>query len=181
MRTGEDTMLIKQCHKCAQVKPQAEFWKDKASPDGLWNRCKDCGRLQNLKTYQANQAAELERNQTWRDKHRPQVRQRKILKRDARIQWLVYRLDFLDGCYYIGSTNDLSTRLSLHRWEMRQGLHRNSRIRSKGYGPADFTVAVVAEVPTEQEARRTEGQTIDRCFSDVACLNLQRVSYCPAA
>jgi hypothetical protein len=129
-----------------------------------------------VKTYQENQGRELARNQAWRDGNRPQVKRRKQQKRAERVQWLIYRLNFNDGCYYIGSTNDLSTRLSLHRWEMRQGLHRNSNIRQRGYAPEDFTAEVLLEVGTEHDARRVEGQTIDTHFADPACLNLQRVS-----
>jgi len=170
-------MTTKICHKCNRTLPTTEFWKDRASRDGFFNVCRTCGKEVNRRAFHGNRDKELARNQKWRDSNKPRIRDRKSKTRAARIQWLVYRLDFDDGCFYIGSTNDLYNRLSLHRWEMRQGIHRNSRIRRHGYRPESFTAKVLARVTTKDEARRVEGQTIDIHFSEPACLNLQRVSY----
>ena len=168
--------MKKTCRGCQQTKPTTEFWKAKASRDGLFRLCKPCGRAANKRTYSSNQSRELARNQQWRDGNKPTIRARKQRTRAARVQWLVYRLNFLDGCFYIGSTNDLDTRLSLHRWEMRQGLHRNGNIRAAGYGPDEFTAEIIIHVDSEDDARRQEGELIDAHFGQAACLNQQRVS-----
>ncbi|MEV5829697.1 endonuclease VII domain-containing protein [Spirillospora sp. NPDC052242] len=46
----------KKCKDCGQVKPAGEFWKRKASPDGLALYCRDCFALRNAASYRGKQA-----------------------------------------------------------------------------------------------------------------------------
>ncbi|MCO5997109.1 endonuclease VII domain-containing protein [Actinoallomurus rhizosphaericola] len=48
----------KQCKDCGEVKPAAEFWRRKQSPDGLALYCKECFGLRNAAAYRKRQAAE---------------------------------------------------------------------------------------------------------------------------
>ncbi|WP_245679152.1 endonuclease VII domain-containing protein [Actinomadura hibisca] len=48
----------KKCRDCGQVKPVGEFWKRKASPDGLALYCKECFGLRNAAKYRRKQAAD---------------------------------------------------------------------------------------------------------------------------
>ncbi|GAA4148532.1 endonuclease VII domain-containing protein [Actinomadura keratinilytica] len=49
-------MSTKKCRDCGQEKPVSEFWKRKASPDGLALYCKECFGLRNAKSYRGAQA-----------------------------------------------------------------------------------------------------------------------------
>ncbi|NVI87136.1 endonuclease VII domain-containing protein [Actinomadura sp. BRA 177] len=51
-------MLAKECRDCGQMKPVAEFWNRKASPDGLALYCKECFGLRNAAAYRGKQAVE---------------------------------------------------------------------------------------------------------------------------
>lgn len=47
----------KRCRDCGQVKPAAEFWRRKQSPDGLALYCRECFGLRNAANYRKTQAA----------------------------------------------------------------------------------------------------------------------------
>src|SRR5690606_3180751 len=49
-------MLSKRCHDCGEVKPATEFWKNKASKDGLAYYCRRCFGLRNSRSYRKLQA-----------------------------------------------------------------------------------------------------------------------------
>ncbi|MEU6036691.1 endonuclease VII domain-containing protein [Actinomadura sp. NPDC047616] len=50
-------MLTKKCRDCGQVKPVSQFYRRKASPDGLALYCKECFGLRNAASYRKRQAA----------------------------------------------------------------------------------------------------------------------------
>lgn len=47
----------KRCRDCGEVKPAAEFWRRKQSPDGLALYCRECFGLRNAAKYRKTQAA----------------------------------------------------------------------------------------------------------------------------
>ncbi|WP_375045962.1 endonuclease domain-containing protein [Actinomadura sp. NTSP31] len=49
-------MLTKKCRDCGEIKPVTEFWKRKASADGLALYCKTCFGLRNASCYRGKQA-----------------------------------------------------------------------------------------------------------------------------
>ncbi|WP_240489893.1 endonuclease VII domain-containing protein [Actinomadura atramentaria] len=50
-------MHVKTCRDCGETKAATEFWKRKASPDGLSLYCKKCFGLRNSTSYRGKQAA----------------------------------------------------------------------------------------------------------------------------
>lgn len=164
-------MPTKNCHKCLTPQPIEMYWKDKASKDGLFSVCKTCGRENNATKYHRDIDKERERNAAW---HKANKLHR-ASKRAALQRWVVYRLDFPDGRFYFGSTNDLPRRVSVHKTLMRKGTHRNPLIRREGYGPDSFVVQVVADVDSKQQARNGEARFIDDHIGHPLCLNFFRV------
>lgn len=51
-------MRVKQCRDCGKTKPVTEFWKRKASPDGLALYCRECFGLRNAASYRGKQAVQ---------------------------------------------------------------------------------------------------------------------------
>lgn len=164
-------MLTKNCHKCLTPQPIEMYWKDRASKDGLFSVCKTCGRENNATKYHRDIDKERERNAAWREANKDRIAMQKAALRSERRKWIVYQLDFPDGCYYIGSTCDFTSRMTLHRHEMRKGQHRNPHIRAAGYGPDDFKAVVVLEVGSKEEARHEEGRLIASHKDNPKCLN----------
>lgn len=164
-------MQTKTCHKCQQNLTVEMFWKDKAAKDGLFSVCKTCGRENNAAKYRRDLDKEKARNSAWHAANKDH----RAAKRVTRLKWVVYRLDFLDGKFYYGSTNDLPRRLSVHKTLMSKGNHRNPLIRREGYGPDSFAVQVVADVESKQQAREKEARFIDNHIGQPLCLNFFRV------
>ncbi|MFG2001357.1 endonuclease VII domain-containing protein [Spirillospora sp. NPDC048911] len=48
-------MTSKKCRDCGEVKPATEFWKRKASPDGLALYCRECFGRRNAASYRGGQ------------------------------------------------------------------------------------------------------------------------------
>lgn len=162
---------MKQCNKCQQMLPPTDFWKDKYAPDGLWRTCKTCGGAHNKAAYHRDKERLLNDNRNWRDAHKEQVAARKSRKRTERLQWLVYRLDFPEGYYYVGSTCDLPGRVSVHKSTMRAGVHRNPRIREKTWGPDSFSVQVLFTAASREEVQTFEATCLAAGAKDTYCLN----------
>jgi hypothetical protein len=66
MTAKDDT---KTCHKCKEVKPVAEFSKDKSSKDGLQGKCKACRRAY----HEANRPAVLVKLKMYYEEHREAI------------------------------------------------------------------------------------------------------------
>ena len=153
-------MQTKQCHGCQETLPTSMFWKDVGSSDGLFRVCKTCGSIQNKDIYWRNRQDLLLRNRVWREEHKDHIALKKAAARLAHCKWVTYCLDFPDGCYYIGSTCAFSSRITLHRSEMRHSRHRNPRIRAAGYGPDSFSARILGEFESKGGARIAEGTLI---------------------
>lgn len=54
---SDSTPTEKRCRDCGEVKPASEFWRRKASPDGLALYCRECFGLRNAAKYRKKQAA----------------------------------------------------------------------------------------------------------------------------
>ena len=163
--------MDKTCTNCRTTKPRAEFTKDKHAADGLNHRCGECTRQRSREAHARNRDARLAKNQAWRDANKPRIRQRKRTEREKRKAWVVYRLTFPDGCFYVGSTCDLEYRASVHRCLIGKGTHRNTRLNA--YQEQSFEVSVVDRCNSERSARWWEALRIREAVasSGVGCLN----------
>ncbi|MFI0446134.1 endonuclease VII domain-containing protein [Actinomadura sp. 6N118] len=59
-------MTSKKCRDCGELKPVTEFWKRKASPDGLALYCKECFGLRNAGYYRGGQAKQGKKARPYR-------------------------------------------------------------------------------------------------------------------
>ncbi|WP_245681868.1 endonuclease VII domain-containing protein [Actinomadura kijaniata] len=57
---------VKKCRDCGLVKSATEFWKRRASKDGLSLYCKECFGLRNAKSYRGKREAEGKRSREYR-------------------------------------------------------------------------------------------------------------------
>jgi hypothetical protein len=89
------TIATKACTKCAEVKPLSGFHRNRRSPDGRQNRCKECMRSEALES-QARRRAEMgedawlayKRDNVRRSRQNPDVRRRQLLAQAAYSQAL---------------------------------------------------------------------------------------------
>lgn len=65
---------MKRCNKCSEVKPLAEFYRDKGSPDGHRWYCKTCFGAQVKARREANPDQKKAVDRAWKDQHPEQVR-----------------------------------------------------------------------------------------------------------
>ncbi|MEU9022464.1 endonuclease VII domain-containing protein [Actinomadura sp. NPDC048394] len=63
-------MPAKRCRDCGKVKPAGEFWKRKASPDGLALYCKECFGLRNAAAYRGKQAVQGKKVRAYRKRQK---------------------------------------------------------------------------------------------------------------
>ncbi|KAB2348952.1 endonuclease VII domain-containing protein [Actinomadura rudentiformis] len=81
-------MASKECRDCGEVKPATEFWKRKASPDGLALYCRECFGRRNAASYRGGQEKLGKKTRPYRRysavpegmKYCPQCREVKPLK-----------------------------------------------------------------------------------------------------
>ena len=66
--------MIKACQICGDIKPLAEFSKDRAKKDGHSNRCKACDWKKNEKWRQENPEKHRLKNEKWRKNNKDQNR-----------------------------------------------------------------------------------------------------------
>lgn len=163
------------CRKCGQSKSVAEFSIDRHSNDGLHSKCRDCNSAF-AKVYLAKHRARLnQKSLAYQIAHQQEVSDRKIRKRNARLQWVVYGISFPDGKVYVGSTIDFKQRLDFHRHEVRAKLHHNRQFN--GYRPDDLAGAALAKVKSKLEARQLEAVLVHLCQIAFKgrCLNILSV------
>lgn len=75
--------------------------------------------------------------------------------------------------YYIGSTGNLATRESAHRWHLKRGTHANRNLQAgftESGGVASFAVLVYAS--GLDNLKREEQIHLDSCFGLPGCCNL---------
>lgn len=63
-------MPAKRCRDCGKVKPVGEFWKRKASSDGLALYCKECFGLRNAAAYRGKQAVQGKKARPYRKRQK---------------------------------------------------------------------------------------------------------------
>lgn len=59
----------KKCTGCGEAKTIDQFGRDKHARDGLRNRCKDCIKVANKKSYDANREDRIARSRAWNLAH----------------------------------------------------------------------------------------------------------------
>ncbi|MFY9292829.1 MAG: hypothetical protein WAP03_19360 [Methylorubrum rhodinum] len=59
-------MLTKLCSKCEEIKPVAEFNRDRTRVDGRYSSCKECSRATCRKTYRAHHDTHVELKRRWK-------------------------------------------------------------------------------------------------------------------
>jgi len=92
----------------------------------------------------------------------------------------VYRIDFDNGWYYFGSSQDLPKRERQHRWHLRRGVHCNKMMQNayNKYGSFVFTVLDHCQV---EDLTVREQALIDANFADTNCVNIVLVVGSPTA
>ena len=90
----------------------------------------------------------------------------------------IYRIDFGNGHFYIGSAVDLDRRKRNHRTSMKRGAHCNKRVQHgwNKYGVFEFTVLEECEIP---ELLANEQTWIDKHFADPKNVNLSPTAGSP--
>ena len=73
-------METKRCTKCKEVKPVAEFSKDKSKKDGFHNACKTCSKEKNRKWHQENTEKVREKCRKWHQENTEKVREHKSVQ-----------------------------------------------------------------------------------------------------
>ena len=66
--------MVKTCQICGDIKPLAEFSKDRTKKDGHSNRCKVCDRKKNKKWCQDNPEKHRLKNEKWRKNNNDRTR-----------------------------------------------------------------------------------------------------------
>jgi hypothetical protein len=69
-------MTTKKCSKCEEVKPVAEYHKNKSSKDGLYCACKTCTNKRNRKYDSKNKDSLREANKKWYEKNKELIREK---------------------------------------------------------------------------------------------------------
>jgi len=81
---GVLAMEEKQCTKCREVKPLAEYYKDRRRPRGLQSKCRSCANSQVSLWRQKNKSKVLEQE---RRRFRDNPQKRKLKKQRYRDKW----------------------------------------------------------------------------------------------
>lgn len=69
MATGDLTPIEKTCPRCKQLKPASDYYRNKATRDGLYSRCKVCHCETTSKWSAANKEKVAEIAAAWRQRH----------------------------------------------------------------------------------------------------------------
>ena len=90
----------------------------------------------------------------------------------------IYRIDFGNGHFYIGSAVDLDRRKGEHRRQMKRGAHRNRIVQHcwNKYGVFEFAFLEECEIP---ELLANEQTWIDKHFADPKNVNLSPTAGSP--
>lgn len=67
---------MKRCSDCQQIRPHADFNKNKSAPDGLQWRCRDCQKIAMRKGYQSHRGEILAKKKELRDTKPEELRKR---------------------------------------------------------------------------------------------------------
>ena len=90
----------------------------------------------------------------------------------------IYRIEFGNGHFYIGSAIDIDKRKRDHRNDLKRGIHPNRIVQHcwNKYGVFEFTVLEECEIP---ELLATEQVWIDKHFADPKNANLSPTAGSP--
>jgi predicted GIY-YIG superfamily endonuclease len=170
----------KTCSKCREDKPLSEFYCNRKGRCGRRSDCKVCANAWKWAKYKDDPArreymrkhqAEYRRNHP--DRVRATVEHGKDAeraRREAKKRPQVYRIDFADGCYYIGKSNNPKRRFHQHRHAARHGTHVKAL---NGQDWSTATWRVLFECDTEAEALEVEYRIIEEHMDDQKNLNTQ--------
>jgi predicted GIY-YIG superfamily endonuclease len=90
-------------------------------------------------------------------------------KKEDRRQWVVYRISFGDGSFYVGSSSHADLRFNAHKSLAERGVHVES-LRLKDFSTAHWEV--LKEYPSEESALEGEAQFIQEAWAaEGKCLN----------
>ena len=127
----------KQCKRCGEVKPYADFWFNGTAANG-GNICKDCKRLRDAAHREANRDAYRESRRRW-SANNPD-REREARKRYARQLRDAIRAAYGPDCQCCGESEDAFLTLdhiegggSAHRKELNGKVHQH--LRREGFPP----------------------------------------------
>ena len=90
-------------------------------------------------------------------------------RKEARRQWSVYRIEFDDGCFYLGSSCHADLRFNAHKSLADRGVHIQA-LNDKDFATAKWEV--LSEHPSEESALEAEAQAIQEAWGEgTGCLN----------
>jgi hypothetical protein len=132
-------METKKCNKCGEVKSQSDFYKDKATKDGLKGYCKVC-RLENIKKYQANPNSTFN---SW----------------GAGVYAIIRKSDC--KTVYVGETSNLYRRKLTHFTNCDSNKTRCSWIKNNNLNPNDYEFTILNRIEDPTWRKRLENIYIE--------------------
>jgi predicted GIY-YIG superfamily endonuclease len=172
----------KTCRKCGEDKPLSGFYRNRNGKYGRRSDCKACTNAHKKAYWTSTPERVASRREFMRDHQREYRRKHpdralatvergkdaQRAKREAKKRPQVYRIDFADGCYYIGKSNNPKRRFHQHRHAARHGTHVKAL---KGQDWSTATWRVLVECGTEAEAVAAEYRIIEESMDDPKNLN----------
>jgi predicted GIY-YIG superfamily endonuclease len=168
----------KTCGKCGGTKPLFEFYRNRKGKYGRRSACKVCTHAWHRAHYKGDVARHeymKEHQKRYRRDHPDRVRatreRGKDAKRDrrqAQERPRVYQIDFANGCYYIGKSNNPKRRFYTHLFAARRGTHVKA-LNGQDWSTATWRVLV--ECGTDDEADAAEYRLIKEHMDDPNNLN----------
>lgn len=118
---------------------------------------------------EANRERIAARKREYYEANRERIAAHKREKSEAVKHPRVYRIDFANGCYYIGKSNRPDLRFSQHKSKSARGCHTVA-LNDQDWSSATWRVLV--ECDTDDEALEVESQIIEEHMGDPNCLNV---------
>ena len=118
---------------------------------------------------EANRERIAARKREYNEANRERIATHKREKSEAKKRPQVYRIDFADGCYYIGKSNRPDLRFSQHKSKSARGCHT---VALNGQDWSTATWRVLVECDTDDEALEVESQIIEEHMGDPKNLNV---------
>lgn len=158
----------KQCNECGKNKPLSEFYKRKASPDGLQLKCKACCKIVNKNFRETKPEYQIEWQRTNKDKWLSYINKwakENVCANDSRST--IYYIVNPENKVYVGSTQTLfSARQSAHKVQYKDRSRRLPELHKSFdmYGFDKHKWVVMDMAGTDRETLRTIEYTMINHF-----------------
>jgi len=88
----------------------------------------------------------------------------------------IYKITFSDGCFYIGSTNNLSERISNYKSKFNKSIGAVNKLLGKKWLEFNKCRFDILEITIKQNLLELEQVYIDKYHKDLLCLNRSKSS-----